>query len=82
MEEDFIGLAISEMKQIIDQISKYTNNHNYLVTVEINPEDVTETLLRGYSELGVNRLSISQSLNDDILNWMNRSHNKALHLFF
>lgn len=71
-------LAISEMKQIIDQISKYTNQPQLSeVTVEINPEDVTETLLRGYSELGVNRLSIGvQSLNDDILNWMNRSHNK------
>ena len=71
-------LAISEMKQIIDQISKYTNPSQLSeVTVEINPEDVTETLLRGYRELGVNRLSIGvQSLNDDILNWMNRSHNK------
>ena len=75
-------LAISEMKQIIDQISKYTNPSQLSeVTVEINPEDVTETLLRGYRELGVNRLSIGvQSLNDHILNWMNRSHNmeKAL----
>ena len=71
-------LAISEMKQIIDQISKYTKPSQLSeVTVEINPEDVTETLLRGYSELGVNRLSIGvQSLNDHILNWMNRSHNK------
>ena len=71
-------LAISEMKQIIDQISKYTNPSQLSeVTVEINPEDVTETLLRGYRELGVNRLSIGvQSLNDHILNWMNRSHNK------
>ena len=71
-------LAISEMKQIIDQISKYTNPSQLSeVTVEINPEDVTDTLLRGYRELGVNRLSIGvQSLNDHILNWMNRSHNK------
>ena len=71
-------LAISEMKQIIDQISKYTKPSQLSeVTVEINPEDVTETLLRGYRELGVNRLSIGvQSLNDHILNWMNRSHNK------
>ena len=71
-------LAISEMKQIIDQISKYTNPSQLSeVTVEINPEDVTDMLLRGYRELGVNRLSIGvQSLNDHILNWMNRSHNK------
>ena len=71
-------LPISEIKQITDQISKFTNKSQLSeVTVEINPEDVTETLLKGYSELGVNRLSIGvQSLNDEILNWMNRSHNK------
>ena len=62
-------LAISEMKQIFDQINKYTNRSEQTeVTVEINPEDVTETLLKGYRELGVNRLSIGvQSLNDKIL---------------
>ena len=71
-------LAISEMKQIFDQINKYTNRSEQTeVTVEINPEDVTETLLKGYRELGVNRLSIGvQSLNDKILKWMNRSHNQ------
>ena len=71
-------LAISEMKQIFDQISKHSNRSKQTeVTVEINPEDVTEKLLKGYRELGVNRLSIGvQSLNDKILNWMNRSHSK------
>ena len=71
-------LAISEMKQIFDQISKHSNRSKQTeVTVEINPEDVTEKLLKGYRELGVNRLSIGvQSLNDKILNWMNRSHSQ------
>ena len=71
-------LAISEMKQIFDQINKHSNRSKQAeVTVEINPEDVTEMLLKGYRELGVNRLSIGvQSLNDKILNWMNRSHSQ------
>lgn len=71
-------LAISEMKQIFDQINKHSNRLKQAeVTVEINPEDVTEMLLKGYRELGVNRLSIGvQSLNDKILNWMNRSHSQ------
>ena len=66
------------MKQIFDQISKHSNRSKQTeVTVEINPEDVTEMLLKGYRELGVNRLSIGvQSLNDKILNWMNRSHSQ------
>ena len=79
-------LAISEMKQIFDQISKHSNRSKQTeVTVEINPEDVTEKLLKGYRELGVNRLSIGvQSLNDKILNWMNRSHSqeKAIQSIF
>ena len=71
-------LAISEIKQILDHLSKYTNRSELIeVTVEINPEDITEMLLKGYRELGVNRLSIGvQSLNDEILKWMNRSHNQ------
>ena len=71
-------LAISEIKQILDHLSKYTNRSQQIeVTVEINPEDITEILLSGYRELGINRLSIGvQSLNDEILNWMNRSHNQ------
>ena len=71
-------LAISEIKQILDHLSKYTNRSKQIeVTVEINPEDITEVLLSAYRELGVNRLSIGvQSLNDEILNWMNRSHNQ------
>lgn len=71
-------LAISEIKQILDHLSKYTNRSELIeVTVEVNPEDITEMLLKGYRELGVNRLSIGvQSLNDEILKWMNRSHNQ------
>ena len=42
-------LAISEMKQIFDQINKHSNRSKQAeVTVEINPEDVTEMLLKGY----------------------------------
>ena len=78
MEGNPSVLAISEMKQIFDQINKHSNRSKQAeVTVEINPEDVTEMLLKGYRELGVNRLSIGvQSLNDKILNWMNRSHSQ------
>ena len=47
------------------------------ITIEINPEDLINEKLEFYYEIGVNRLSIGiQSMNNNILKWMNRSHNK------
>ncbi|MEK9619604.1 MAG: radical SAM family heme chaperone HemW [Flavobacteriales bacterium] len=47
------------------------------ITIEINPEDLINEKLEFYYEIGINRLSIGiQSMNNDILKWMNRSHNK------
>lgn len=46
------------------------------VTVEANPDDLTEEYLRRLREVGVNRLSIGiQSFRDADLEFMNRRHN-------
>ena len=49
------------------------------VTLEANPEDLTDDYLHGLKELGfVNRLSIGiQSLNDDVLRLIGRRHTAA-----
>ena len=45
------------------------------VTLEANPEDITETQIQAWLELGVTRLSLGvQSFHDDTLAWMNRAH--------
>ena len=45
------------------------------ITIEINPEDLISEKLDFYKEIGINRLSIGiQSINNNILKWMNRSH--------
>jgi oxygen-independent coproporphyrinogen-3 oxidase len=48
-------------------------------TMEVNPEDIVEKGLpyvESLKTLGVNRISIGiQSLDDDLLRWMNRRHN-------
>ena len=45
------------------------------ITIEINPEDLISEKLGFYKEIGINRLSIGiQSMNNNILKWMNRSH--------
>ena len=48
------------------------------VTVECNPESVTEERLRGYRERGVNRISLGvQSLDDRVLPTLDRLHDAA-----
>ena len=47
------------------------------VTFECNPENISEDYLIALKKLGITRLSIGiQSLNEDVLQSMNRSHNK------
>ena len=45
------------------------------ITLEANPEDMTEAQIHAWLELGVTRLSLGvQSFHDDTLAWMNRAH--------
>ncbi len=45
------------------------------VTLEANPEDVTNEAVSAWSDAGVNRLSLGiQSFDDSVLNWMHRTH--------
>ena len=48
------------------------------VTIEANPDDITEAAVDAWLEAGVNRLSIgSQSFDDTVLAWMHRTHEGA-----
>lgn len=48
------------------------------VTLEANPEDVTESNARAWIRAGVNRVSLgAQSFDDRVLRWMHRSHDAA-----
>ncbi len=49
------------------------------VTLEANPDDLSEEKLATFREAGINRLSIGiQSFRDDILNYMNRAHGASM----
>ncbi|MBR8537267.1 radical SAM family heme chaperone HemW [Carboxylicivirga sediminis] len=70
-------LSVSELKIILDHINQYTSLKEVIeLTLEVNPDDVNETYIKGIVELGVNRLSMGiQSFFDGHLRQMNRRHN-------
>jgi oxygen-independent coproporphyrinogen III oxidase len=70
-------LSAGNISEILKEVyAQYTVNDNAEITFECNPDDLSKEYLKGLKECGVNRLSIGiQSLNDESLTWMNRSHN-------
>jgi len=70
-------LSISELSEIVSAIHKeYKIGKDLEVTLEANPDDLDSQRLKGYVELGINRLSIGiQSFHEDELILMNRAHN-------
>lgn len=50
-------------------------DENAEITLEANPDDITEESLQAWREAGINRLSIGiQSFFEEDLQWMNRAH--------
>jgi oxygen-independent coproporphyrinogen-3 oxidase len=70
-------LTPEEIKFLIDVI--YENYHVVStpeITLEANPDDLSEDRIAAFAELGINRLSIGiQSFFEDDLQLMNRAHN-------
>lgn len=72
-------LQIEELEQIMQQLHQYFSvDASAEITLEANPDDVTDEKLQGWKQLGINRLSIGiQSLFEEDLRWMNRAHTAA-----
>ena len=72
-------LQIADLRLQMDSIYKnYKVAENPEITVEANPDDLSEEYLIALSEIGINRLSIGiQSFFEDDLQMMNRAHNSA-----
>lgn len=72
-------LQIADLKLQIDAIYKnYEVAKNPEITLEANPDDLSEDYLIELSKIGFNRLSIGiQSFFEDDLELMNRAHNSA-----
>jgi oxygen-independent coproporphyrinogen-3 oxidase len=69
-------LTTNELQFQIDKIKQVFNvAQEAEITLETNPDDITEENLLSWKEAGINRLSIGvQSFFDEDLQWMSRSH--------
>lgn len=72
-------LDIADVRLLIDRVyANYRVIENPEITVEANPDDLTETRIIELSTNRINRLSIGiQSFFEDDLKLMNRAHNSA-----
>lgn len=82
-------LNSNELAAILDALHKnFTINTDVEITVEANPDDISQSKLFEFKNLNINRLSLGiQTFNDEKLIWMNRAHSsreaiEALNLCF
>lgn len=70
-------LAASYMDKILKELKNtFKITENAEITIEMNPESVTEEKIKIYLENGVNRFSMGvQTFNNDVLQIMGRIHN-------
>lgn len=64
------------IRQLFDAIHQHYEVDPYAeTTLEANPDDMSDSLISAWKQLGINRLSIGlQSSHNDRLSWMNRIH--------
>ncbi|HLT73057.1 MAG TPA: radical SAM family heme chaperone HemW [Cyclobacteriaceae bacterium] len=72
-------LNTAELNTLLGAVAgNYALDTNAEVTLEANPDDLTEGMLRELRHSGINRLSIGiQSFNDNILSMLNRCHDSG-----
>nr|WP_314865416.1 radical SAM family heme chaperone HemW [uncultured Flavobacterium sp.] len=72
-------LTVDEIQFLIDTVREhYAIAQNPEITLEANPDDLSEENLIAFSEIGINRLSIGvQSFFEEDLKLMNRAHDSA-----
>ena len=72
-------LTADDLKFIFDALQKrFEFAGDIEITLEANPDDVTDEKLEEWKAIGINRLSAGiQSFLEDELKWMNRAHTAA-----
>ena len=69
-------LRIDELQLLFKALKKrFVFAGDIEITLEANPDDISDTKLKEWKSLGINRLSVGiQSFVEDELKWMNRAH--------
>jgi oxygen-independent coproporphyrinogen-3 oxidase len=69
-------LTLRELTQLLHAVRGHFNvDPEAEITLEVNPDDISEERLSGWRQAGINRLSIGvQSFFEEELRWMNRAH--------
>ena len=69
-------LSKEELEIIFSQLHKHFSlDKSAEITLEANPDDISQDNLQVWKSIGINRLSIGlQSFNNEELTWMNRTH--------
>lgn len=69
-------LTLSELTQLLAAVRGHFNvDPDAEITLEVNPDDISEERLKEWRDAGINRLSIGvQSFFEEELRWMNRAH--------
>ena len=72
-------LSIKEIDRILERLSGlFSIDTNCEITIELNPDDLDASYLRGLKKLNVNRVSLGiQSWRNEDLVMLNRRHNAA-----
>lgn len=68
-------LSTNQIERILLKIESLFSNNWKEVTLEANPDDLAEDILKDWKSLGIDRLSLGiQSFNQEILHFFNRAH--------
>jgi len=72
-------IQIADLEKIISALkTSFQISNSVEITLESNPDDISEVNLIAWKKAGITRLSIGiQSFNDNDLSWMNRAHTAA-----
>lgn len=71
-------LEASEIHQLLEEVNKYIpfNSHSIEITLEANPETITQAKMAAFAKAGINRISIGlQTLDNPLLVNLGRTHN-------
>ncbi|HRH38493.1 MAG TPA: radical SAM family heme chaperone HemW, partial [Flavobacteriales bacterium] len=70
LDQERIGVFIQQSRDL------FRVDRNPEVTLEANPDDISEERLARWKEMGITRISLgTQSFREDRLKWMGRAHN-------